>query len=280
MAFKHRNMFYQNKKQETTEIVRQPRNRHQRPATTAISTATASTLSTSFTTAHNPLALSPRTTTPSPASAGMRSKPTATTSASATARPPPIHVAEVHEIVIAPSTPGAGAIIRYLAGNNFSYHTYQLRSERSYRVVMRGLNHLAPEGRIRTDIENQGHQQGVLLGGKRRRLVPYKGCQVYKELQERSRPGQPRRDVLSERARPMVAVQTTMHVVDAPPKAHQPPRAPILPPIHMSHVPYIPRRQPLLSLLQQKKATPPKTPPLTQKVGNSPGLNTPPSNYQ
>ncbi|KAL1130449.1 hypothetical protein AAG570_011697 [Ranatra chinensis] len=139
--------------------------------TRAISTATASTSGTSFKTAHNPLASSPRTMTPSSASAGTRSKPAATTSGSATARPTPIHVAEVsdfeglcyalealvrserftcrypHDIVIAPSTPdGYRAVIRYLAGNNFSYHTYQLQSDRSYRVVMKGLNHRAPVG--------------------------------------------------------------------------------------------------------------------------------------
>ncbi|KAL1129569.1 hypothetical protein AAG570_012514 [Ranatra chinensis] len=53
----------------------------------------------------------------------------------------------------------------------------------------------------------------------------YKGCQVYKELQERSRPGQPRRDVSSGRARPVAAVPTPMHVADAPPKVHQPPQS-------------------------------------------------------
>ncbi|KAL1110286.1 hypothetical protein AAG570_008363 [Ranatra chinensis] len=279
--------------------------------TTAISTATASTSGTSFKTAPNPFASSPRTTTPSSASAGMRSTPAATTSASATARPPLIHVAEVsdfeglcyalealvgsdgftcrswvHNIVIAPSTPdGYRAVIWYLAGNNFSYLTYQLQS---YRVVMRGLNHRVPVERIRTDIKNQGHQvRGItnVRDSRTKRPLPlffidiepaannadifdvsrvffsevrieepygmrstvqctrcqeyqhtkgycnrpprcvrcggghesltclktretpatcalcgrdhptnYKGCQVYKELQERSRPGQPRRD--------------------------------------------------------------------------------------
>ncbi|KAL1123673.1 hypothetical protein AAG570_001446 [Ranatra chinensis] len=53
----------------------------------------------------------------------------------------------------------------------------------------------------------------------------YKGCQVYKDLQERSRPGQPRRDVSSGRALPVAAVPTPMHVVDAPSKVHQPPQS-------------------------------------------------------
>ncbi|KAL1138477.1 hypothetical protein AAG570_008540 [Ranatra chinensis] len=132
-------------------------------------------------------------TTPSSASAGTRSKSTATTSASATTRPPPIHVFEgsdfeglcyslealvgsdgftcrsrVHDIVIAPSTPdGYRVLIRYLAENNVSYHTYQLQSERSYRVVMRGLNHCAPVGRIRTDIENLGRVAQYSVPGAR-----------------------------------------------------------------------------------------------------------------
>ncbi|KAL1116367.1 hypothetical protein AAG570_004842 [Ranatra chinensis] len=85
----------------------------------------------------------------------------------------------------------------------------------------------------------------------------YKGCQVYTELQERSRPGQSRRDVSSGRARPVAAVPTPMRVADAAPNVHQPP---LLPPDHWGLVPYIPQSQPLLGRLQSK-ATPP-----TQKV--------------
>ncbi|KAL1139637.1 hypothetical protein AAG570_006615 [Ranatra chinensis] len=353
-------------------------------ATTAISTATASTSGTPFKTAHNTHASSPRTTTPSSASAGTTITPSATTSTSA--RPPPIHVAEVsdfeglcyalealvgsdgftcrsrvHDIVIAPSTPdGYRAVVRYLAGNKFSYHTYQLQSERSYRVVMRGLNHRAPVGRIRTDIENQGHQvRGItnVLDSRTKRPLPlffidlepaannadifdvsrvffsevrieepyrwrsavqctrcqeyqhtkgycnrpprcvrcggghesstclktretpatcalcggdhpanYKGCQVYKELQERSRPGQPRRDVSSGRARPVAAVPTPKHVADAPPKVHQPPQSASPAARSLGPRPLHPPKPTPTRPSTTRKATPSKTSPPAQKL--------------
>ncbi|KAL1130309.1 hypothetical protein AAG570_013247 [Ranatra chinensis] len=166
---------------------------------------------------------------------------------------------------------------------------------------MRGLNHRAPVGRIRTDIENQGHQPGVLLGGARStstpkcnrppRCVPcggghesstclktretpatcalcggdhpanYKSCQAYKELQERSRPGQPRRDVSSGRARSVAAVPTPMHVVDAPPKVHQPPQRASPATSSLGLRPLHPPKATPTRPSSIKKVKPPKTPP-------------------
>ncbi|KAL1116567.1 hypothetical protein AAG570_005039 [Ranatra chinensis] len=373
---------------ETTRDISASATKPAPTATTAISTATPSTSGTSLKTAQNPHASSPRTTTPSSASAGTRITPAPTTSTSAAARPPPIHVAEVsdfeglcyalealvgsdgftcrsrvHDIVIAPSTPDSyRAVVRYLAGNKFSYHTYQLQTERSYRVVMRGLNHRAPVGKIRTDIENQGHQvRGItnVLDSRTKRPLPlffidlepaannadifdvsrvffsevrieepyrsrstvqctrcqeyqhtkgycnrpprcvrcggghesstclktretpatcalcggdhpanYKGCQVYKELQERSRPGQPRRDVSSGRARPVAAVPvpTPMHVADAPPRVHQTPQSASPAARSLGPRPLHPPKPTPTRPYTLKKATPSKTPPPTQKM--------------
>ncbi|KAL1138358.1 hypothetical protein AAG570_008422 [Ranatra chinensis] len=204
-------------------------------ATTTISTATASTSGTSFATEHNPLDSSRRMTELSSASAGTGSNPT-------TARPPPIHVAEVSDFeglyYALEALVGSDGFtcVRIISRAFFS----EVRIEEPYRTRStvqctrcQGYQHTKGY-RNRPPLWvlcGGGHESSTCL---KTREAPatcalcggdhpanYKGCQVYKELQERSRPGQPRRDASSGRARPVAAVLTPMHVVDAPPKVHQ-----------------------------------------------------------
>lgn len=48
-------------------------------------------------------------------------------------------------------------LIKYLDDNNFSYHTYQLKSERSYRFVIKGLHHSTKISDIKADLILKGH---------------------------------------------------------------------------------------------------------------------------
>ncbi|KAL1123506.1 hypothetical protein AAG570_002584 [Ranatra chinensis] len=108
----------------------------------------------------------------------------ASASATATCKPPPIHIAEVsdfvglctaiaalvgpdgfecksrlREVMVSPSTPSNyRAIVKYLSTKNLPYHTYQIKTEKAYRVVIRDLNQNIPLDIIRREIENHGHR--------------------------------------------------------------------------------------------------------------------------
>ncbi|KAL1110196.1 hypothetical protein AAG570_008273 [Ranatra chinensis] len=65
----------------------------------------------------------------------------------------------MHEVMLTPSTPDAyRSIIRYLTEGKYAFHTYQIKSERVYRVVLRGLHRHTPLHEITRDIEKQGHK--------------------------------------------------------------------------------------------------------------------------
>ncbi|KAL1114760.1 hypothetical protein AAG570_007584 [Ranatra chinensis] len=64
----------------------------------------------------------------------------------------------MHEVMLTPSNPDAyRSIIRYLTEGKYAFHTYQIKSERAYRVVLRGLHRHIPLHEITRDIEEQGH---------------------------------------------------------------------------------------------------------------------------
>lgn len=49
-------------------------------------------------------------------------------------------------------------LIRHLREANIVHHTYQLKQERPYRVVIRGLHHSVPSSDIETELEKKGHK--------------------------------------------------------------------------------------------------------------------------
>ncbi|KAL1138571.1 hypothetical protein AAG570_008634 [Ranatra chinensis] len=99
-------------------------------------------------------------------------------------KPPPIHIAEVsdfvglchaiaalvgtdgfscksrlQEVMISPTSPdNYRAIIKYLGTQRYIYHTYQIKSEKAYRIAIRDLNAKTPHTEIKKDIEAHGHR--------------------------------------------------------------------------------------------------------------------------
>lgn len=58
------------------------------------------------------------------------------------------------DIKICPKNIGAyRELVKFLDNNTMEYHTYQVKSERSYRVVMRGLHHTFPFDDIKEELE-------------------------------------------------------------------------------------------------------------------------------
>lgn len=49
-------------------------------------------------------------------------------------------------------------LVTYLNDKKLNFHTYQVRQERSYRVVMKNLHHTTPTQDIKSAIESLGHQ--------------------------------------------------------------------------------------------------------------------------
>lgn len=49
-------------------------------------------------------------------------------------------------------------LVKYLEGRNIGFHTYQLKQERSYRVVLKGLHHSTPIADIKAELLCLGHQ--------------------------------------------------------------------------------------------------------------------------
>lgn len=48
-------------------------------------------------------------------------------------------------------------LTKYFNTNNLSYHTYQLKSERAFRFVIKGLHHSTKESDIKADLISKGH---------------------------------------------------------------------------------------------------------------------------
>lgn len=53
---------------------------------------------------------------------------------------------------------GYRALVRYLRSKNIVFHTYQIKQERAYRVVLRHIHHSIPTSEIKADLETQGFQ--------------------------------------------------------------------------------------------------------------------------
>lgn len=56
------------------------------------------------------------------------------------------------------TTDGYREIVKILQQNGAEFHTYQLKSEKKYRVVVRNLHHSADIDDIKLEIENHGHK--------------------------------------------------------------------------------------------------------------------------
>ncbi|KAL1129586.1 hypothetical protein AAG570_012531 [Ranatra chinensis] len=120
-------------------------------ATTAIRTSSTTTVATVTT---------PTTSTPGPLSVvttAAISLPKATSSP----KPLPIHIPKSQDArcMLTPSTPDAyRKFVQYLMEGKFAFHTYQIKSERAYRVVLRGLHQHNPLHEITRNIEERGHK--------------------------------------------------------------------------------------------------------------------------
>jgi arsenate reductase-like glutaredoxin family protein len=49
-------------------------------------------------------------------------------------------------------------LIKFFKENNIYYHTYQLKEERAYRIVIRYLNHSTDIDELRQELAELGHQ--------------------------------------------------------------------------------------------------------------------------
>lgn len=49
-------------------------------------------------------------------------------------------------------------LVKYLEDRNISFHTFQLKQQRSYRVVLKGLHHSIPTSDIKAELIQLGHQ--------------------------------------------------------------------------------------------------------------------------
>jgi hypothetical protein len=66
--------------------------------------------------------------------------------------------ATTHGITIRPTNPNTyRKFINFLKENNAEYHTYQLKDEKAYRIVIRGLHHSIPIEDIKSELNNKGY---------------------------------------------------------------------------------------------------------------------------
>ncbi|CAH1114718.1 unnamed protein product [Psylliodes chrysocephalus] len=49
-------------------------------------------------------------------------------------------------------------LVRYLNDTNIIHHAYQIKQERSYRIVLRGLHYSIPREDIKKKLEKKGHK--------------------------------------------------------------------------------------------------------------------------
>ena len=59
-------------------------------------------------------------------------------------------------------------LIRYLKENNIYYHTYQLKEERAYRIVIKHLHHSTDVEDIRQELLELGHKARNIINAQRR----------------------------------------------------------------------------------------------------------------
>jgi len=59
-------------------------------------------------------------------------------------------------------------LIRHLKGNNIYYHTYQLKEERTYRIVIKHLHHSTDIEEIRQELLELGHKARNILNAQNR----------------------------------------------------------------------------------------------------------------
>lgn len=59
-------------------------------------------------------------------------------------------------------------IVKYFDSNKISYHTYQLKTERAYRIVIKGLHHTTPTEDIKAVLLVNGHQVRYIVNVKSR----------------------------------------------------------------------------------------------------------------
>lgn len=57
-------------------------------------------------------------------------------------------------------------IVKYLDVNKISFHTYQIKSERAYRVVLKGLHFSTPLSDIKAELLALGHQVRCIVNVK------------------------------------------------------------------------------------------------------------------
>lgn len=59
-------------------------------------------------------------------------------------------------------------VVKFLETNNFSYHTYQIKAERAFRFVIKGLHHTTPTETIKAELLLKGHQVRYIANVKSR----------------------------------------------------------------------------------------------------------------
>lgn len=59
-------------------------------------------------------------------------------------------------------------IIKYFEESNICFHTYQLKQEKAYRIVVKGLHHSTPVEDIKAELQLQGHQVRSVFNVKSR----------------------------------------------------------------------------------------------------------------
>lgn len=62
-----------------------------------------------------------------------------------------------HVRLMTKSTSAYRTVVKYLDIKKKMFHTYQLKQERAYRVVVKNLHHTTPPHEIKTAIEKEGH---------------------------------------------------------------------------------------------------------------------------
>lgn len=59
-------------------------------------------------------------------------------------------------------------VVKFLETNEFSYHTYQIKSERAFRFVIKGLHHTTPTETIKAELLMMGHQVRYIVNVRSR----------------------------------------------------------------------------------------------------------------
>lgn len=59
-------------------------------------------------------------------------------------------------------------VVKYLDEKNINYHTYQVKQERAYRVVIKGVHFSTPVDDLKIEIESYGHEVRNIINAKSR----------------------------------------------------------------------------------------------------------------